>query len=301
MFLKHLNRAIAALAITVGATIGILAPSAQAQDLNLRNVLTPAQAAVAEAGALQEKGGIYVSTPARNGLRVTAWVDQKDLTYRPGEPIQIYVQTSKDAYVWMVNVGTSGRVSEIYPNAYSGGNFVRAGQVVAIPAPNADFRFEASGPAGVELVKVFASTAATPPYRSAGGAGNEPYRLLSDNAGSFAKDIVVATAPIPSTAVIGQVPSQSEWAVYNKVLWIDTTPPQVWYNDAGIEAALGLTREDRRRVQVALQKLNFNPGVADGIFGSRTRAAIRAFQAAYNLPQTGYLTYYTLGLLSEVV
>ena len=41
------------------------------------------------------------------------------------------------------------------------------------------------------------------------------------------------------------------------------------------------------RLQVELKKLGFNPGSADGNFGTNTRNAVLAFQKANRLPQTG--------------
>ena len=58
------------------------------------------------------------------------------------------------------------------------------------------------------------------------------------------------------------------------------------------EQALGLARAERRRVQVCLKAEGFDPGPADGVFGPRTRAAVRGWQAAGDgsAPATGYLT-----------
>ncbi len=58
---------------------------------------------------------------------------------------------------------------------------------------------------------------------------------------------------------------------------------------AAVEAALGLDRPTRRLIQQGLRSEGFDPGTPDGLFGPRTRAAIRAWQAARNEPQTGYL------------
>ena len=58
---------------------------------------------------------------------------------------------------------------------------------------------------------------------------------------------------------------------------------------AAVEAALGLDRPTRRLIQQGLHSEGFDPGTPDGLFGPRTRAAIRAWQAARDEPQTGYL------------
>ena len=58
---------------------------------------------------------------------------------------------------------------------------------------------------------------------------------------------------------------------------------------AAVEAALSLDRPTRRLIQRGLSNEGFAPGAPDGLFGPRTRAAIRAWQAARDEPQTGYL------------
>jgi Caspase domain/Putative peptidoglycan binding domain/Domain of unknown function (DUF4189) len=55
------------------------------------------------------------------------------------------------------------------------------------------------------------------------------------------------------------------------------------------EAALRLTRNDRIDVQERLRLLSFDPGPADGTFGSKTRLAISRWQQKNGLRETGYL------------
>ncbi len=63
-----------------------------------------------------------------------------------------------------------------------------------------------------------------------------------------------------------------------------------WAEDhAVVEAALSLTRADRRLIQSSLAAAGFDPGPADGVFGRRTRAAIGRWQAARGEEPTGYL------------
>ena len=63
-----------------------------------------------------------------------------------------------------------------------------------------------------------------------------------------------------------------------------------WAEDhAVLEAALGLTRADRRLIQSSLAAEGFDPGPVDGVFGRRTRAAIGQWQAARGEEPTGYL------------
>ena len=56
-----------------------------------------------------------------------------------------------------------------------------------------------------------------------------------------------------------------------------------------VEAGLGLDRPTRRLIQRGLANEGFDPGAPDGLFGPRTRAAIRRWQDARRRPPTGYL------------
>ena len=56
-----------------------------------------------------------------------------------------------------------------------------------------------------------------------------------------------------------------------------------------VEARLGLDRATRRQIQSGLGAEGFDAGMADGLFGPRTRAAVRRWQAARGEQVTGYL------------
>ena len=65
---------------------------------------------------------------------------------------------------------------------------------------------------------------------------------------------------------------------------------RVWgCNGPVVEDGLGLDRAARRAIQEGLQAAGFDPGGADGMFGPRTRAAIRGWQASQGARTTGYL------------
>ena len=65
---------------------------------------------------------------------------------------------------------------------------------------------------------------------------------------------------------------------------------RVWgCNGPVVEEGLGLGPAARREVQESLHAAGFDPGGADGIFGPRTRAAIRSWQSSRGARATGYL------------
>ena len=84
-------------------------------------------------------------------------------------------------------------------------------------------------------------------------------------------ELVVASAPPPEAPEEPSSPASAE------------SSPRT------VESGLGLERSQRRRVQRALASLGFDPGPADGLFGDRTRSAVRSYQMETELRETGYL------------
>ena len=65
---------------------------------------------------------------------------------------------------------------------------------------------------------------------------------------------------------------------------------RVWgCNGPVVEDGLGLDRAARREIQEGLKAGGFDPGGADGMFGPRTRSAIRSWQTSRGARATGYL------------
>ena len=65
---------------------------------------------------------------------------------------------------------------------------------------------------------------------------------------------------------------------------------RVWgCNGPVVEEGLGLNQAARQQVQQGLQAEGFAPGGVDGLFGPRTRGAIRNWQSARGVRSTGYL------------
>ncbi|MXQ09477.1 peptidoglycan-binding protein [Alphaproteobacteria bacterium GH1-50] len=59
---------------------------------------------------------------------------------------------------------------------------------------------------------------------------------------------------------------------------------------AAEEQALNLSAQSRRLIEQRLASLDLRPGSVDGVFDDDTRRALRRYQAARNLPETGYLS-----------
>lgn len=84
-------------------------------------------------------------------LQARVWTDKP--LYRIGESIRFGLRVNRDAYVTLINIGTSGDVTIIYPNRFHPNHFLRGGQDVIIPAPDAGFTLTVQGPPGFDQVR----------------------------------------------------------------------------------------------------------------------------------------------------
>src|SRR5262249_5347933 len=76
------------------------------------------------------------------------------------------------------------------------------------------------------------------------------------------------------------------------------TPMEQQQGQAGPQGQPAMNHAEIQQAQRHLKDAGFDPGPVDGILGASTRAALREFQQAQGLPQTGQLdkTTSTLGL-----
>jgi hypothetical protein len=78
-------------------------------------------------------------------------------TYRIGDEIALEFKTSEDAYVTIIDVGTSGKTHVLFPNKWNRENFVEAGRWYRIPGRRGDRVIRVEGPAGINYVKAIAT------------------------------------------------------------------------------------------------------------------------------------------------
>ena len=127
------------------------------------------EAAINTKDLLIEQANLYNISPGNGGRHgqhhgtrqrtsVSLWVNDHDNTYNIGENIIFYAKAKRDGYLTIIDVGTSGKVRQLFPNRYQPENYVRRGQTIQIPARNAAFRYTIAGPTGTELVKAIISS-----------------------------------------------------------------------------------------------------------------------------------------------
>ena len=115
--------------------------------------------------------------------------------YKVGEAVKVFFETNKDAYVTLVNVGTSGRITILYPNKFSPSNEVKAGKTYSVPGSGEQYDLVLSGPTGVELV--YALVTSTPTKFAEANFTKDAFLSVNDRADSLTRDINVAVKRIP--------------------------------------------------------------------------------------------------------
>ena len=79
----------------------------------------------------------------------SVWVSKAN--YSIGERISINYRTDRDAYVYIFDVDTTGKVSLLFPNIYSTNNYARSGMTYTLP-DSSNYYYSVSGPDGVDTI-----------------------------------------------------------------------------------------------------------------------------------------------------
>ena len=133
-------------------------------------------------GQTDESSEIQALTDIDNtesDFKVEIWTEKEDSNYKIGDTVTFYFKTNKDSHLTLINIGTSGKVHQIFPNKYQEDNFVRADEVYTVPSKDSNFRFVLQGPAGTDTVKAIATE-----------------EEIGKTQSEIAKDIAVTLAPI---------------------------------------------------------------------------------------------------------
>ncbi|MBI4677483.1 MAG: DUF4384 domain-containing protein [Elusimicrobia bacterium] len=131
--------------------------------------------------------------PGESGeLKVEVWSDR--LEYRPGEKMKLYVRANQDCYLTIIDLGTSGAATVLFPNFHHSSNDVKAGVTYVIPDPEkAGFEFEVSGPSGREVIRAIASKEAVVDLKDAMDqpSADAPFSAVKKDLAVLTRDIKV--------------------------------------------------------------------------------------------------------------
>lgn len=110
---------------------------------------------VAESDETNNSRQITVRAATPSQLSISISTDKT--SYRIGERLQIFLRLGAQAYVYVFDVDPAGRVSQIFPNAFSRQNLLNAGTYTL---PDGPYTLTISGPEGTEYLHAVAITQA---------------------------------------------------------------------------------------------------------------------------------------------
>lgn len=137
---------------TISATIGfftiLASASAFAEDKanDLERDLVPSQKIFVEATKKQKQT-----------IKISAQTDRTNGIYKVGDKMRLSVNLDKNAYLYILNKGTSKATTWLFPNAFHKEAFVKAGKN-QIPADADKWTIDVRGPVGKDVLYIFAST-----------------------------------------------------------------------------------------------------------------------------------------------
>ncbi|NEH37570.1 DUF4384 domain-containing protein [Rhizobium ruizarguesonis] len=115
--------------------------------------------------------------PAQTGP-VSITFDRAEAKYAIGEVVGLFVQSTENSYVTVLNVSPNGSVVKLFPNKYQTDALVGAGKRVQVPDPASGARLQVSGPVGQEQIKVFYSSKPLTIFADLGGGGAGMFRSV---------------------------------------------------------------------------------------------------------------------------
>jgi outer membrane protein OmpA-like peptidoglycan-associated protein/outer membrane biosynthesis protein TonB len=115
--------------------------------------------------------------PAQTGP-VSITFDRAEAKYAIGEVVGLFIQSTENSYVTVLNVSPNGSVVKLFPNKYQTDALVGAGKRVQVPDPASGARLQVSGPVGQEQIKVFYSSKPLTIFADLGANGAGMFRSV---------------------------------------------------------------------------------------------------------------------------
>jgi hypothetical protein len=170
---------------------------------------------------VQQAPLLNVTAPAST-LGVDVWTNRADGTYGINEDLTLFVRTSYDAAVTILNVDAAGRTTMLFPNRFAPDNRLRGNQVYQVPGATAQFKLHVGGPAGVNLIKVIATTSTAPIFQGRAVEQSGPFDTYTDTSEELARQIQAEMAQ----------PKNGVWATMDRPIRVVSRqaaaqPPQI--------------------------------------------------------------------------
>ena len=117
--------------------------------------------------------------------------------FRSGDSVQLCFQSERRCHLTLLDVGTSGKITIIFPNQFHEDSVLEAGKAYTIPGPSYGFDWIIRPPEGIETVKAIFTLDPAPLVRGRRKLGS-PFSSVSE--GLRTRDIEVVAAEMAEKA-----------------------------------------------------------------------------------------------------
>lgn len=114
--------------------------------------------------------------------------------YRIGDKINVRFRASRSCYLTLLNIGTSGKLTVLFPNGIHPDNHIEGGTWHEIPGDSYGFEYELQGPPGTEKLKAVATLGPVTLLESNFAPDGSVFRQAAST--SAARDIAVVKEKI---------------------------------------------------------------------------------------------------------
>ena len=258
-----------------------LSPNSRAQDLatQLASTVTAPQRALFDFFAASN--GYVLSGGFNTPGSLIALLPDGDLAYDIEQQIVWQLASNTGGQLYLFDIGASGSVRQILPNAFASPRPLVPEQPRIVPSSADGVTLFMGSDSRVQVwlalvllddILLEVPLVGDPRFGEVSGGA---LGLLAYLAEQISRDLRMEFA----LTVFGQ-----------------TTPP---LRPEDVEKTLGLDQDQSAVIQARLNDLGFDVGEIDGVFGRNTRTGLRAWQGSERLDETGYLNAYTLRRLLD--
>ncbi len=91
-------------------------------------------------------------------FEIEVWLEEGARELGLGEHITFHARSERSGYLTLVDLGTDGTVTVLYPNAYEEGRRIEAGETYTFPSEEMGFEIEVQPPPGRGIVRAFVTS-----------------------------------------------------------------------------------------------------------------------------------------------
>lgn len=115
---------------------------------------------------------------------------EKKEEYKVGDELSLFFTADKECYLYLIDIGTSGKAHILFPNKFQKANKAEKGRIYVLPPKGSKFMFKVQGPEGTNYIKAIATQKPIEALKEGETPKDGPFAELADPAATF-KDIGV--------------------------------------------------------------------------------------------------------------